>query len=156
MELLHYRKPTIIVFKVKRWIMCAQAFLLRTKFITLVNLIASNDIKKRTWAPFDPDAEGADEAVMPEYLTMSDPSESVAKRAIVWLNDESARKKKIAEMDQLARKYAKPGATERAADFILSKLLESRRADTVNDQTNTLNSVSKNPDQQSNKQDRAA
>jgi lipid-A-disaccharide synthase len=156
LELLHYRKPTIIVFKVKRWIMCAQAFLLRTKFITLVNLIASNDIKKRTWAPFDPDAEGADEAVMPEYLTMSDPSESVAKRAIVWLNDESARKKKIAEMDQLAKKYAKPGATERAADFILSKLLESRRADTVNDQTNTLNSVSKNPDQQSNKQDRAA
>lgn len=125
MELLHYRKPTIIVYKVKRWIMAAQAVLLRTKFITLVNLIASKDIRKKTWGPYDPDSDGGpdeERPVMPEYLTTGDPSESVAERAIAWLTDHELYNRNVDQLDCIATKYALPGATVRAADYILEQL----------------------------------
>ena len=122
MELLHYRKPTIIVFKVKRWVMWAQAILLKAKFITLVNLMATSDIKKKTWGPYDPDAKDAEEVVMPEYLTAGNPSASVAARAIRWLNDDGLRSAKEAELDVLASRFAIAGATDQAADYILRQL----------------------------------
>jgi lipid-A-disaccharide synthase len=122
MELLYHRKPSIIVFKIKRWAMLAQAVLLKTKFITLVNLIATRDIKKRTWGPYNPDAKGAEEVMMPEYLTTGNPSASMAQRAIIWLKDENARNAKIAELDVLASRFAIPGATNTAADYLLNQL----------------------------------
>lgn len=128
MELLHHRKPTVIVYRVKRWVMIAQAFMLRTKFITLVNLIAAKDIRKRTWAPYDPDAPAAqqDPAVMPEYLTMSDPADKVAAQVERWLSSAEAYASKVQELDRIAVKYAKPGATDRAADYILAQLFAAR------------------------------
>ena len=122
MELLYYRKPTIIVFKIKRWAMWAQAILFKAKFITLVNLMATNDIKKKTWAPYDPDAKDAEEVLMPEYLTTGNPSASVAARAIRWLDDEGLRAAKITELDALASRFAIPGATEQAVNYLLSQL----------------------------------
>ena len=122
MELLYYRKPTIIVFKVKRWVMWAQAILLKAKFITLVNLMATNDIKKKTWGPYDPDAKDAEEVVMPEYLTTGNPSAKVAARAIRWLSDEGLRAAKVAELDVLASRFAISGATDQAADYLLQQL----------------------------------
>lgn len=121
LELLHHRKPTIIVFKVKRWLMVAQAILMRCKYMTLVNLIAAKNIDRKTWRPYDPDAAGAEEAVMPEYLTAGDPSTKVAARAVELLQDESLRQKNITQLDSLADQYAIPGATDRAADYILEK-----------------------------------
>lgn len=125
MELLHHRKPTIIVYKTKKWIMIAQAILLRTKFITLVNLIAATDIRKTTWAPHNPDAKNAAPTVMPEYLTSGDPSESVSRWIMKWFTDPDVYQKKVAEMDRLANTFARPGATDRAADYILKELAGS-------------------------------
>ncbi|MFK7770021.1 MAG: lipid-A-disaccharide synthase [Mariniblastus sp.] len=133
MELLHHRKPTVIVFKVKRWVMFVQSFMLITKFITLVNLIAAKDIRKRTWRPYCPDRDepsyaeskqGDDRprAVMPEYLTSGNPSKKVASRIQILLNDEEVYQAKKEEMNSLAIKYAKSGATNRAADYILTEL----------------------------------
>ena len=123
MELLHHRKPTVIVYKVKRWIMAAQAILLRTKFITLVNLIAADDIRKKTWAPFNPQRNPG-EAIMPEYMSTGDVSKEVANHVVTWLKDEDRRQQKVAQLDAVAQKYAIAGATSRAADYIISKLLE--------------------------------
>ncbi|MDB4766526.1 lipid-A-disaccharide synthase [bacterium] len=123
MELLHHRKPTVIVYKVKRWIMAAQAILLRTKFITLVNLIAADDIRKKTWAPFDPERH-PDEAIMPEYMSTGDVSKEVANHVVTWLKDEDRRQQKVAQLDSVAEKYAIAGATSRAADYMISKLRE--------------------------------
>ena len=129
MELLHYRKPTVIVYKIKRWVMIAQSIMLRTKFITLVNLIAAKDIRKNSWRPFDPDAEGADPCVMPEYLSVGDPSAKVSRRIIEWLADDNLREQKVAEMDSLAVQFAIPGATNRAADYILTQMrMESEKS----------------------------
>ena len=121
MELLHHRKPTVIVYKVKRWIMAAQAILMRTKFITLVNLIATTDIRKKTWGPFDPERY-PNEAIMPEYMSTGDVSQEVANHVVAWLKDEDLRNEKVAQLDALANQYAIPGATSRAADYIMSKL----------------------------------
>ncbi len=128
LELLHHRKPTVIVYKLKRWIMVAQSILLRVKYITLVNLIAASDIKKRTWAPTDPDAKDSEPMVMPEYMSVGDRSESVAKRVVQWLTNANAYAEKVSEMDRLAIKYAKPGATERAAEYIHKRMQESDAA----------------------------
>ena len=121
MELLHHRKPTVIVYKVKRWIMAAQGVLMRTKFITLVNLIAAKDIRKTTWAPFDPERFPA-EAIMPEYMSTGDVSQQVANHVVRWLNDEDVRNEKVGQLDAVANQYAIPGATSRAADYIIGKL----------------------------------
>ncbi len=130
MELLFHRKPTVIVYKVKRWIMIAQSIMLRTKFITLVNLIAAKDIAKKTWRPYDPDQSGGEVALMPEYLVTGNPAEKVAVHAIQWLKDPDVRQQKIEAMDKLAVEIAKPGATEKAADFILRQLQSNQNAGT--------------------------
>ena len=126
LELLHYRKPTIIVYQLPRWLMVAQAFLLRTKFVTLVNLIAAKDIRKRTWGVYDPDApaDASDQevAVMPEYVTVGNPAAAVARRAIAWLKDPQRLADNVQQLDNLANEYARPGATDRAAEYIIDNL----------------------------------
>jgi lipid-A-disaccharide synthase len=131
MELLYHRKPTVVVYKVSKLVMFAQAFVLRTKFITLVNLIATKDIRKTSWRPYDPDGADAESAVMPEYMTAGDPSKRMAAHAIGWLTDQESRDNKIAEMTELAAIIAKPGATRQAADFILQQLHGQTPADAV-------------------------
>lgn len=124
LELMHYRKPTVIVYKIKPTIYAAQALLLRTKYITLVNLIASKNIAKKTWRPTNPDADNDDARgmVMPEYLSTGDVSKPAAKQIVRWLNDPVLLQKKIDQLDQLAKRYAKPGAVDLAADYILKTL----------------------------------
>ena len=121
LELLHHRKPTVIVYKVKRWVMVAQAFVLRAKFITLVNLIAADDIRKKTWKPFNPQRHPND-AIMPEYMTTADVSKQLSGHVVAWLTDETTRQEKVDQLDTLARQYAIAGATSRAADYILKEL----------------------------------
>ena len=124
LELLYHRKPTVIVFKVKRWVMVAQAFMLRIKFITLVNLIATKEIRRRNFRPYDPDDPKAESCVMPEYLTAGDPSQKVARRVLGWLQDVPSHAESGADLDRLAVRYAQPGATTRAADYLLRELCD--------------------------------
>ena len=126
LELLYYRKPTVIVFKVRRWVMVAQAFLLRIKFITLVNLIAAKEIRRQNFRLYDPDDPNAEPCVMTEYLTAGDPSEKVACRVLRWLGDVQSHSENVAELDRLAVRYAQPGATSRAADYLLAELCDER------------------------------
>ena len=102
--------------------MWAQTVLFKAKFITLVNLMATDDIKKKTWAPYDPDAKDAEEVLMPEYLTTGNPSAAVAVRTIRWLNDQGLRAAKITELDALASRFAIPGATDQAVKYLLRQL----------------------------------
>jgi lipid-A-disaccharide synthase len=127
LELMYYRKPTVIVYQLSRFFMWIQCWALRIKFITLVNLMATDSIQKVGWRTYDPDAPGAEEVPMPEYLTAEDKSSQMAKHVIGWLNDQRAMAKKVQQLDQLAREYAWPGASQRAAEFILSTLAERGR-----------------------------
>jgi lipid-A-disaccharide synthase len=130
LELLYHRKPTVIVYKTNRWVMLLQSLLMRVRYITLVNLIAAQDISKNTWRPYDPDRPGAETAIMPEYLTCGNPSEKVAAHAIRWLTNAPARQAVVNRLDELARAYAHPGASAKAADYIIA-VLRAKGIDTV-------------------------
>lgn len=131
LELLYHRKPTVIVFKVRRLAMVVQAFLLRIKFITLVNLIAAKEIRRTSFRVYDPDDPNAESCVMPEYLTAGDPSKKVARRVLGWLSDVRSHSENVAQLDHLANRYAQPGATARAADYLLKELSRERLSDAI-------------------------
>jgi lipid-A-disaccharide synthase len=122
LELLYHRKPTVIVYKTSAWLMLIQAFVLRIKFITLVNLLGTNDIRRTSWRVYDPDAAPAVAAVMPEYLTNEDRSAGIARHVVTWFQNPETAAAKVDELDRLARTYALPGATSRAAEYILNSL----------------------------------
>lgn len=135
LELLHHRKPTVIVYNPGRLMMFLQRFMLRVKFITLVNLIACKNIVRTQREVYDPDAPDAEQAVMPEYLTVGNPADGVSAFIIRWFSDPDSYAKKVAEMDGIATKYAKSGATSRAADYILKTLDGTFASDETDGQT---------------------
>ena len=122
LELMHYRVPSVIVYKVGIMIFALQIFMIRCKYITLPNLMMASTIKKSKWLPYDPDAADAEEVLMPEYLTWRDCSVKAAGHIVRWLRSDQERTKKQQAMEQLAKDYAKPGATSRAAEYIIAKL----------------------------------
>jgi lipid-A-disaccharide synthase len=126
LELLYHRKPTVIVYRLKRVYMFVQAFVMRTQFITLTNLMASDDIRKKTWGPSDP---AVDDVVMPEYMTAGFPSEKMAADVVGWLANRESMEENIERLDELASKFAKPGATKRAAEYLLKTLPREKASD---------------------------
>ena len=132
LELMFHRKPTVILYKLGKVIWFLKAILFRCKYITLTNLIASDNIERTDWRNIDPDSEMGAAMVMPEYLTTSDCSEKVANRVITWLNDPAQIQSNAEKLDSMAKKYAKPGATRRAAEYILNSLAsKSHRQDNM-------------------------
>jgi lipid-A-disaccharide synthase len=131
LELMHHRKPTVIVYKIGRLISLAQLVLMRTRFITLVNLIAVKDIRKKSWFPADPDSQTdcAQSMIMPEYLSTGDVSAPAANQIINWLQNPDQLQARIDQLDALAVQYAKPGAVHTAADYILTTLEQQHAKD---------------------------
>lgn len=121
LELLYHRKPTVIVYKIARWAMLVQALLIRVQYITLVNLIAAKDIRRKTWGPYNPDADSAN-AVMPEYLTSGNPATKVAEHLANWMEDPVKLAATVRRLNELAEKYGHPGASNKVADYILDQL----------------------------------
>ena len=119
LELLYHRKPTVIVYRIKRTLQLVIPFLLKTQYITLPNLMAAKDIRKTTWRNSDPKR---DPMVMPEYVSVNSPAEKMAGDVLQWLEDPAKLEASIATLDQMAKSYAKPGATKRAADYLLDTL----------------------------------
>ena len=118
LELMFHRLPTVIVYKVSKVIRCMEKVLIRARYITLVNLLESEKLSRDGIRTYDPDAKGAVPLPMPEYLTSSDRSPQIAVRIGELLNDAAVRESTIARLDELARKYGEPGASERAANYI--------------------------------------
>lgn len=130
LELLHHRLPTVIVYKMGPINMLLQAIFLRCKFITLPNLMNSDDIRKTTWLPTNPDAT-RDAVMMPEYVSMQDCSGKVADWIVKWFKDDELHAAKTQQLDRLATKYAVPGATARAGQFIFAKLKGDQSVSTI-------------------------
>jgi len=122
LELMYHRKPSIIVYRITRWQWLAQFVLLRARYITLVNLLASDKIERHRWLPFNPDAADAATVPFPEYLTVGDSSSRVAAWALRWLDDRQQYNERRAQLDKLMTAYGAPGATDRAAGLILDQL----------------------------------
>lgn len=120
LELMYHEKPTIVLYWISKIGYRAQAIFRKVRYITLVNLLASRD-------PFAlPTADGrppADEPIpFPEHLTYGDPSAEIAQQAVHWLTDADSRQRCVAQLQHLKAAYAAPGASERAAQYVLETL----------------------------------
>ena len=93
--------------------------------MTLVNLLACEDRFDVAHAPFDPAAPGANLVPFPEYPTCVDKSGQLADHVVHWLRTPSEYRRRVEQLVTLRSRFCKPGATRRAADYILG-VLESR------------------------------
>ncbi len=122
LELLYHRLPTVIVYKISWLKLCLQVFVLKCRYITLTNLMSANDISKASWWPYDPDAVGAEDVAMPEYMSALDRSQQIADRIVGWLQNSAEMENQRQALNRLAVRFAVPGATSRAADYIINVL----------------------------------
>jgi lipid-A-disaccharide synthase len=118
LQLLVARIPSVIYFQITRTQWLIKFLLMRVKYITLVNLFWTADIRRDSWWTFDPDRPGAEPVPMPEYLATRPCPDRLAGWVLRWLEDPQERSRAVAELDRLARQYAIPGATRRGAEFI--------------------------------------
>jgi lipid-A-disaccharide synthase len=108
LELMADGLPSVVLYKVKRLDLWLARPFIKAKYISLVNLLA-------------------DEEVFPEYLTWRDASGDMVRWALAWLDDTEERARATTALEALRRRVAHPGATDRAAERIVTRL--SRRRD---------------------------
>jgi lipid-A-disaccharide synthase len=100
LELLYRGKPAAIVYRIHPIIRLIGHLVLRTKYITLVNLLA-------------------DKLLFPEYVSVRCVAHQLAGHVLHWLAEPEAYKELCAQLAELKLTVAIPGACERAADAIL-------------------------------------
>lgn len=122
LELMYHRLPTVIVYKIGRITRAMEKVLIRSRFITLVNMLRAEKISRDGIKTYNPDADNAEPVPMPEYLFSGDRSAHVARRIVHWLSDESHRLETVQQLDDLSREFAIAGASRRAANFIAAEL----------------------------------
>lgn len=122
LELLAARLPTVIAYQLTRWQYFLANRFLRSRYITLVNLMAADGIERGGRAIHDPDAPGAEPCPMPEYLFAVGSRPAIAARINHWIARPMELERQRQWLDRLANQYAIPGASERAAAMILEQL----------------------------------
>ena len=90
LELMVEALPSVVLYKIKRFDLWVARWFIKSKYISLVNLLA--------------DAE-----VFPEYLTWRDVSDELVRWALAWLDDSEARARATASLATLAARVAQPG-----------------------------------------------
>lgn len=107
LELMAESLPSVVLYKVNRFDLWIARPFIKARYISLVNLLA-------------------DKELFPEYLTWRDVSPALARRALTWLNHPLERARASHALALLRDRVARPGASERAADRIVSLLLGDR------------------------------
>jgi lipid-A-disaccharide synthase len=99
LELMMESLPSVVLYKIKRFDLWVARWFIKSKYISLVNLLA-------------------DDEVFPEYLTWRDVSGELARWALTWLDDSDARSRATSSLFKLRAQVARPGASDRAAQHI--------------------------------------
>jgi len=122
LELLYHTKPTVILYWISRAAYFVQRFFRKVKYITLVNLLTTDELFPEDITPFDPAQPDADRVLFPEYLTCEDKSSEIASHVVEWLTDLGKRDARVAELARLKAEVGHGGASARAAEYILKTL----------------------------------
>jgi lipid-A-disaccharide synthase len=117
LELLFHAKPAAILYQISPLAFRVQQWFRQVRYITLVNLLASKNPYCTKAELYNPEFE---DVPLPEYLTSEDRSATIADHVSKWLSDPEARRKTVDQLCDLRRKYAVPGATQRAAEYIMA------------------------------------
>jgi lipid-A-disaccharide synthase len=129
LELLYHTTPSVILYQVSRLAFFVQRFFRKVRYITLVNLLTSDDLFPKRVGVYDPNDPKDAAVLMPEYLTWSDKSQQIAGHVIEWLTDPATRAARVQKLQELKQVVANGGASCRAADYVLEVL--DRRPATV-------------------------
>lgn len=122
LELMHHAKPSVILYMAS-WVgYRVQGVLRQVKYITLVNLLAADNIHPADLSLFDPTAPHADQVPFPEYVSCIDKSPQLAAHLLEWLSDEPKRQSRIAMLKELRARFGQSGASMKAATYILAEL----------------------------------
>jgi lipid-A-disaccharide synthase len=100
LELMYRAKPAVVVYTLNRYLRWLVGKLVKVKYMSLVNLL-----------------EG--EELYPEIYAFRDESDRIAGHLLGWLNDPARRAALVERLEALRGRVAVPGASERAADFLL-------------------------------------
>ncbi len=120
LELMYHEKPALILYRLNLLQMVGKWFVMTCRFITLVNLLATDDISRRAGRPGE--ATGGDPRVpYPEFPWYRNPAKSLAALAVRWLRDPIELERRRGQLAALKAKYAQAGATARAASYLLSQ-----------------------------------
>jgi lipid-A-disaccharide synthase len=122
LELLYHTKPTVILYYISPLAFFIQRFFRKVRYITLVNLLVTDDLFPEKVATYDPSDPADAKVLMPEYLTCEDKSRQVAAHVVEWLTDPAKRAARIAQLDELKERVGNGGASKRAADYMLREL----------------------------------
>jgi lipid-A-disaccharide synthase len=122
LELLEQQKPTVVLYQITRFANMLRKVFLRVKYITLVNLLAAENIADEDLKPYDPAQPDAENVPFPEYLTAVDKSQQIAAHVIEWLRDDAAYRRRVDQLAALSAKVGQSGAAKKAASYILAEL----------------------------------
>jgi lipid-A-disaccharide synthase len=122
LELLYHCKPTVVLYRISRRAYWLASWLVKVKYMTLVNLLVASDPFAESRAPWDPSKPGAEEVLFPEYPTYQDKSAELAGHVIDWLTNAGQREELVARLAELKARVCHPGAADRAAQYVLSAL----------------------------------
>ena len=103
LELMLEGVPSAIVYLRPRWNLWVARRFIQVRYISLVNLIAG-------------------EEVFPEFLASRDITDDLVRLAQGWLDDPTRRAEALAGLDRVRDLCAQPGATRRAAERLLIRL----------------------------------
>jgi lipid-A-disaccharide synthase len=127
LELLWHEKPTVIHYKASPLLYAIGRYLAMTvRYVTLVNILAADDAFSGVRKPYDPSELGADQIPFPEYPTWQDKSAHLAEHLVDWLTNECERQRKIEQLRTLKARFAQPGASVRAAEYLLRHLPDTK------------------------------
>ena len=124
LELLYHAIPSVILYRVPWWTYAVVRQLVKVRYITLVNLLATDHLYADDKHPalYDPRQAGHEDVLIPEYPTWRDRSADLAAHVIEWLTDEPARQRAIARLAELRERVCAGGASARAAEYIVRHL----------------------------------
>ena len=122
LELLYHAKPTAIVYRISRIAFWVQSKFRRVRYITLVNLLTTDDLFPQEVGVYDPQDPADAHVLMPEYLTFEDRSRQLAAHVLGWLADDATYQRRVEELQAVRDKVGHGGASRRAADYLLREL----------------------------------
>jgi lipid-A-disaccharide synthase len=122
LELLYHTKPSVILYYISPLAFFVQRFFRKVRYITLVNLLVTDDLFPKKVAVYDPKDPVDAKVLLPEYLTCEDKSPQVAAHVVEWLTNPAKRAQRVGQLAELKEVVGHGGASKRAADYLLAEL----------------------------------
>jgi lipid-A-disaccharide synthase len=122
LELLYHTTPSVILYQVSRPAFFVQQFFRKVRYITLVNLLTTDELFPDRVAVYDPNDPADAGVLLPEYLTCTDKSRQLAAHIVEWLTQPAKRAARVLQLATLKERVANGGASRQAADYLLNEL----------------------------------